>query len=73
MKVLVTGSSDHLGEALVRTWQFLQHEVVGLDIIESPVTTHVGSFCNAPLNSWENPFPGQSESSSDQLLTTLTS
>ncbi len=44
MKVLVTGSSGHLSEALVRTLLDLQHEVVGLDIIESPFTTHVGSI-----------------------------
>ena len=31
MKVLVTGSSGHLGEALVRTLRDLQYEVVGLD------------------------------------------
>jgi UDP-glucose 4-epimerase len=46
MKVLVTGSSGHLGEALVRTLLDLQHEVVGLDIIESPFTTRVGSICD---------------------------
>src|SRR6516225_11671895 len=44
MKVLVTGSSGHLGEALVRTLQDLQHEVVGLDILESRFTTDVGSI-----------------------------
>jgi UDP-glucose 4-epimerase len=44
MKVLVTGSSGHLGEALVRTLRDLGHEVVGLDIIESPFTTRVGSI-----------------------------
>src|SRR5260370_2716074 len=44
MKVLVTGSSGHLGEALVRTLLDLHHEVVGLDIIASPFTTHVGSI-----------------------------
>jgi UDP-glucose 4-epimerase len=44
MKVLVTGSAGHLGEALVRALLDLQHEVVGLDIIESPFTTHVGSI-----------------------------
>lgn len=44
MKVLVTGSAGHLGEALVRTLQELDHEVVGLDILESPFTTVVGSI-----------------------------
>jgi UDP-glucose 4-epimerase len=44
MRVLVTGSAGHLGEALVRTLKDLKHEVVGLDILESPFTTHVGSI-----------------------------
>jgi nucleoside-diphosphate-sugar epimerase len=44
MKVLVTGSSGHLGEALVRTLRDLQYQVVGLDILESPFTTHIGSI-----------------------------
>jgi nucleoside-diphosphate-sugar epimerase len=46
MKVLVTGSAGHLGEALVRTLQDLQHEVVGLDILASPFTTHAGSIAD---------------------------
>ena len=44
MKLLVTGSSGHLGEALVRALRDLQYEVAGLDILESPFTTHVGSI-----------------------------
>jgi UDP-glucose 4-epimerase len=44
MKVLVTGSSGHLGEALVRTLSESGHEVVGLDILERPFTTFVGSI-----------------------------
>jgi len=46
MKILVTGSSGHLGEALVRTLRDLNHETVGLDILESPFTTHVGSIAD---------------------------
>lgn len=46
MKVLVTGSAGHLGEALVRTLRELQHEVIGLDILESPFTTCSGSISN---------------------------
>jgi UDP-glucose 4-epimerase len=46
MKVLVTGSAGHLGEALVRSLQDLQHEVVGLDTLASPFTTHVGSIAD---------------------------
>src|SRR5579864_9095412 len=44
MRVLVTGSAGHLGEALVRTLRDLNHDVIGLDILESPFTTHVGSI-----------------------------
>jgi UDP-glucose 4-epimerase len=44
MKVLVTGSAGHLGEGLIRTLKDLKHEVVGLDIRESPFTTEVCSI-----------------------------
>ena len=44
MKILVTGSSGHLGEALVRTLREQAHEVVALDILESPFATDVGSI-----------------------------
>jgi UDP-glucose 4-epimerase len=44
MRVLVTGSAGHLGEALVRALQGLQYEVLGLDLLPSPFTTHVGSI-----------------------------
>jgi len=44
MKVLVTGSSGHLGEALVRTLRDAGHEAVGLDVIPSPFTSVVGSI-----------------------------
>src|SRR6516162_7358070 len=47
MRVLVTGSSGHLGEALVRTLRNLEHEVVGLDILPSPFTTRVGSITDS--------------------------
>jgi nucleoside-diphosphate-sugar epimerase len=44
MKVLVTGSAGHLGEALVRTLRLLKYEVVSLDILASDHTTHTGSI-----------------------------
>jgi UDP-glucose 4-epimerase len=44
MRVLVTGSAGHLGEALVRTLQNTSHEVVGLDIVASNFTSKVGSI-----------------------------
>jgi nucleoside-diphosphate-sugar epimerase len=46
MKVLVTGSAGHLGEALVRRLLDAQHELVGLDILPSPFTTHIGSIAD---------------------------
>jgi UDP-glucose 4-epimerase len=47
MKVLVTGSSGHLGEALVRTLQDAAHHVVGLDTVASPFTSTVGSITDS--------------------------
>jgi nucleoside-diphosphate-sugar epimerase len=44
MKILVTGSSGHLGEALVRTLWNANHQVVSLDVKPSPFTTVVGSI-----------------------------
>ncbi|MBI3797107.1 MAG: NAD(P)-dependent oxidoreductase, partial [Deltaproteobacteria bacterium] len=44
MKVLVTGSSGHLGEALVRTLNTTDHEVIGVDIVHSDFTNMVGSI-----------------------------
>ena len=44
MRVLVTGSSGHLGEGLVRTLRDQAHEVVGLDTVVSPFTSHPGSI-----------------------------
>jgi len=45
MKILVTGSAGHLGEAIVRTLQDTTgHEVVSLDILQSGYTNRVGSI-----------------------------
>src|SRR5262245_52483899 len=44
MRFLVTGSAGHLGEALVRTLRERGNDVVGLDLLQSPFTTHVGSI-----------------------------
>jgi nucleoside-diphosphate-sugar epimerase len=46
MRILVTGSAGHLGEALVRTLRHTGHEVVGLDRVASPFTDHVGSIAD---------------------------
>src|SRR5215469_2958667 len=44
MKILVTGSAGHLGEALIRTLRSTSHEVVGLDILNSDFTDRIGSI-----------------------------
>jgi UDP-glucose 4-epimerase len=44
MRILVTGSAGHLGEALMRTLQAAEHEAVGLDIKSSAFTHRVGSI-----------------------------
>ena len=44
MKILVTGSAGHLGEALMRTLREMAHEIVGLDILASAFTDRVGSI-----------------------------
>ncbi|WP_457301908.1 NAD-dependent epimerase/dehydratase family protein [Phyllobacterium sp. P5_D12] len=49
MTILVTGSSGHLGEALVRTLQGRGREVAGLDIAAGPFTIHVGSIADRPF------------------------
>ncbi|OWJ66346.1 NAD-dependent epimerase/dehydratase family protein [Inquilinus limosus] len=46
MKVLVTGSSGHLGEALVRTLRDRGHEAVGLDLLPGAFTDRVGSVAD---------------------------
>lgn len=44
MTVLVTGSSGHLGEALVRTLEAQQREVMGCDLLPGAFTQLVGSI-----------------------------
>jgi nucleoside-diphosphate-sugar epimerase len=44
MKILVTGSSGHLGEALVRALKSGNHEVIGIDRLPSLFTNGVGSI-----------------------------
>jgi UDP-glucose 4-epimerase len=43
-RVLVTGSAGHLGEGLLRTLRAQQREGVGLDLLGSDFTAHVGSI-----------------------------
>ena len=50
MRVLVTGSAGHLGEALVRVLGGAHgHDVVGLDVLPSPFTAVVGSVADRGL------------------------
>jgi UDP-glucose 4-epimerase len=49
MRILVTGSSGHLGEALVRTLLRLNHQVIGVDLLHSPFTTSVGPITDRTL------------------------
>lgn len=44
MKLLVTGSAGHLGEALVRSFRAEGHDILGMDLVESPYTSVVGSI-----------------------------
>lgn len=44
MKILVTGSAGHLGEALMRTLESSEHQAFGFDRLPSRYTHHVGSI-----------------------------
>lgn len=45
----MTGSAGHLGEALVRVLRHRGSDVIGLDILDSPFTTAVGSVTDRGL------------------------
>ncbi|HEY2482990.1 MAG TPA: NAD(P)-dependent oxidoreductase [Caulobacteraceae bacterium] len=49
MKVLVTGSAGHLGEALALTLKARGDEVIGLDRLPSAHTDHIGSITDPAL------------------------
>jgi UDP-glucose 4-epimerase len=49
MSVLVTGSSGHLGEALMRTLRANGRAALGLDIIPGPFTDAIGSIADPDL------------------------
>jgi UDP-glucose 4-epimerase len=44
MKILVTGSAGHLGEAIMRTLEASRHEGVGIDLLPSSFTHRTGSI-----------------------------
>jgi UDP-glucose 4-epimerase len=46
MRILVTGSAGHLGEALMRSLPVAGHETIGIDRLESPYTHYVGSIAD---------------------------
>ena len=46
MKVLITGSAGHLGEALVRALRAGGDDVIALDVLDSPHTTVLGSIAD---------------------------
>ncbi|WP_343670906.1 NAD(P)-dependent oxidoreductase [Chitinophaga sp.] len=46
MKILITGSTGHLGEALVRTLSPQGHDIVAVDIQPSSFTTHTGNIAD---------------------------
>lgn len=47
MRIAVTGSSGHLGEALMRTLRALGHDAVGIDRLPSDWTDRVGTLADA--------------------------
>ncbi len=49
MRLLVTGSSGHLGEALVRVLRERGHDVLGLDVLPSAFTNETGSILDRAL------------------------
>ena len=46
MRILVTGSAGHLGEALMRTLRDSEHDAVGVDVLASPYTDLQGSIAD---------------------------
>jgi len=46
MRILVTGSAGHLGEALMRTLPAAGHDALGIDVLASPTTQRVGSIAD---------------------------
>ena len=65
MKILVTGSAGHLGEALIRTLKLTGDEPIGLDVKASRFTDCVGSIT-------DRGFVRECVSSSDVVVHTAT-
>ncbi len=47
MRIVVTGSSGHLGEALMRTLRVQGHDAVGIDLLPATYTDRVGDLVDA--------------------------
>jgi nucleoside-diphosphate-sugar epimerase len=45
-KILITGSSGFLGSHCVRYFQSQNHNVIGVDLIAAPTTTHIMDVCD---------------------------
>ena len=49
MRILVTGSAGHLGEALMHQLRAAGHDAVGIDIVAGPTTDVLGSVADAEI------------------------
>ena len=49
LRLLITGSSGHLGEALVRSFRASDDQVIGIDTNAAPSTNHIGSITDRDL------------------------
>jgi UDP-glucose 4-epimerase len=47
MRIVVTGSAGHLGEALMRTLRAQGHDALGIDLLPSAFTDRIGSLVDA--------------------------
>jgi UDP-glucose 4-epimerase len=65
MRVLITGSSGHLGEALMRSLRGTNDHPIGVDIKPGPFTDHLGSIT-------ERSFLGRSLRGVDAIIHTAT-
>ena len=65
MRILVTGSSGHLGEAIIRTLQGKKIDHTGIDVKDSEYTSHIGSIL-------DKAFVGECMKDADVVIHTAT-